>query len=609
MAEKKSTSGKKNHATIDPIYQKFTKSVLRALGSTEFYAYFMAAISGANNQIQFSNRRLEKTVDVTWVDAIEESLPGFQNIIAMPRNVIKEEELIVNVANARKTGSDVVRHLSQHADLVENYNSDTGEVRPSRVMQKYREDSIGIYENRLAFTALENAFHFVKIRHDALFGAMSDEYGAKLKVQSDMESATEMVHLDMFLHIKNTDSALDTDEKNQDIFGRISRLYRVLGMLMSTSFAQDMAKLSRVKGTVTKTNVLKRNPDYKKIAKLWDFLRRYDDIGYAIRVVEQNPEVTETFQQDIFHNILFNYIILKSYLEDKGDRAIPTVKEKRRTLKPKFIHQIIEELTEDYDLPDVEVRKVLIEELTKAQLMQEEAAERRRLVEEQAKRKKEEAERLRQEKLAEQERLRKEREAEKERIRQEKAAEQERLRQERMARELEDRRRSKLFKQELSRFWEKLADQLAAREVELEREKNKPAAEPDDFADAVAQMEALEQRKKEAAERLKKRKQEERERIKREKQEAAERARREEQERLEREAKARAEEQARQQAEQRAKDLEALRGYIAELDLFHAQLDGQRQRRSDYIRQLSEARKMRMEERRSRREQRSAVNE
>lgn len=609
MAEKKSTSGKKNHATIDPIYQKFTKSVLRALGSTEFYAYFMAAISGANNQIQFSNRRLEKTVDVTWVDAIEESLPGFQNIIAMPRNVIKEEELIVNVANAKKTGSDVVRHLSQHADLVENYNSDTGEVRPSRVMQKYREDSIGIYENRLVFTALENAFHFVKIRHDALFGAMSDEYGAKLKVQSDMESATEMVHLDMFLHIKNTDSALDTDEKNQDIFGRISRLYRVLGMLMNTGFAQDMAKQSRVKGTVTKTNVLKRNPDYKKVAKLWDFLRRYDDIGYAVRVVEQNPEVTETFQQDIFHNILFNYIVLKSYLEEKGDRAIPTVKEKRRTLKPKFIHQIIEELTEDYDLPDVEVRKVLIEELTKAQLMQEEAAERRRLVEEQAKRKKEEAERLRQEKLAEQERLRKEREAEKERIRQEKAAEQERLRQERMARELEDRRRSKLFKQELSRFWEKLADQLAAREVELEREKNKPAAEQDDFADAVAQMEALEQRKKEAAERLKKRKQEERERIKREKQEAAERARREEQERLEREAKARAEEQARQEAEQRAKDLEALRGYIAELDLFHAQLDGQRQRRSDYIRQLSEARKMRMEERRFRREQRSAVNE
>jgi hypothetical protein len=64
------------------------------------------------------------------------------------------------------------------------------------------------------------------------------------------------------------------------------------------------------------------------------------------------------------------------------------MKQKKRKLKPKFIKEIIEELTEDYDLPDIEIRKVLIEELTKEQLMKEEEAERRRLVEEQEKKKK-----------------------------------------------------------------------------------------------------------------------------------------------------------------------------------------------------------------------------
>ena len=82
----------------------------------------------------------------------------------------------------------------------------------------------------------------------------------------------------------------------------------------------------------------------------------------------------------IYHNILFNYLILKGYLEDEKDRLVPApVKTKQRSLKPKFIKEIIEELTEDYDLPDVEIRKVLIEELTKEQLMHEEAEERRRL--------------------------------------------------------------------------------------------------------------------------------------------------------------------------------------------------------------------------------------
>ena len=477
------TGGKKK-PLIDPIYQKFSKSVMRALGSTEFYEFFMDSVSRAENEFQFSNRKLVKTVDLTWVDAIEECLQAFQTIIASPRNVIREEDLIVNVAYARKTGPDVVRHLAQHASLVEKFDSDNGDVRPNRVMQRYREDSIGLYENRLVFTTMENAYQFVKIRHDALFSAMSDEFGAKLKVRSNMETATELVHMDMFLHIKETDSALETDEKNRDVFERVSRLYRMLNVYMNSQFAQQMSKMPRVKGAVTKTNVLKKNPNYHKIMMLWEFLRNYDEIGYAIRVVEQNPNIDETFQRDIYHNILFNYLILKGYLEDEKDRQVPApTKGKHRTLRPKFIREIIEELTEDYDLPDVEIR---IEELTKEQLMQEEAAERRRLVEEQAQRKKEEQERVRREKAAEKERLRKEREAEKERIRQEKAAEEERFYQERMEREIEDRRRSTLLKKELERFQAKLPKQLEAREAAAARK----MAEMQDFADAAQRKHA-----------------------------------------------------------------------------------------------------------------------
>ena len=609
------TNGKKT-SLIDPIYIKYTKSVMRALGSTEFYEFFMDSISHAENEFQFSNRKLIKTVDLTWVDAIEESLPAFQTIISTPRNVIHEEELIVNVANAKKGGPDVVRHLAQHAALVENYDPVKGDVRPNKVMQKYREDSVGIYENRLVFTAMEHAHQFVKIRHDALFSAMSDEFGAKLKVTSNMESATEMLHMDMFLHIKDTDSALETDEKNKDVFARISRTHRVLSVYMNSQFAQQMAKLPRTKGTTTKTNVLKRNPNYHKIMLLWEFLKGYDEIGYSIRVTEQNPEINETFQRDIYHNILFNYLILKGYLEDEKDRQVPgAVKGKRKTLKPRFIHEIIEELTEDYDLPDVEIRKVLIEELTKEQLMQEEAAERRRLVEEQAQRKKEEQERIRQEKAAEKERLRKEREAEKERIRQEKAAEEERLRHERMEREAEDRRRSKLLKKELDRFLERLPNQLEAREAAAE----KKAAELQDFADAAELLEDAEKRKREQKERERLRKQEERDRIRREKQLAQELARKAEEEQKERERqeklaaeerlrKEQEEEEAQRQLAQLARDTAGTQIYYDALLLFQEELP---QRLALRLQQESEAQAAREQweqERRKRLAARAAGN-
>lgn len=594
-------NGAQKKSLIDPLYQKFTKSVIRALGSTDFYEFFMDSISHAENEIRFSNRKMIKTVDTTWVDAIEERLEAFQNIIASPRNIINEEELVVNVANARKAGSDVVRHLAQHASLVDRFDPEEGEVRPNRLMQKYREDSVGLYENRLVYTTMENAYQFVKVRHDALFSAMSDEFGAKLKVNSTMESATEHVHMDMYLHIKEIAGALETDTKNQDVFERISRTYRVLNVFMNSQFAQQMAKLPRIKGSITKTNVLKKNKNYHKILELWDFLHDYDEIGYTIRVVEQSPEVNETFQRDIFHNVLFNYLVLKGYLEDEKDRQVPVPsKTKNRTLKPKFIREIIEELTEDYDLPDVEIRKVLIEELTKEQLMQEEAAERRRLVEEQAQRKKEEAERIRQEKEAEKERLRQEREAEKERIRQEKAAEEERLQRERMEREMEERRRSKLIKQELSYFAERLETQLAAREAAAA----KKAAEMQDFADAVQLLEEAEQRKAEHLERERKRQKEERDRVLREQQLAAERARKEEEERLEQQ-RLEEERQRREQEEQAErdrlaqieKDIETTQPYREEVVIFMNALTERRKIREDYIKQAKKERNIWEQER------------
>ncbi len=608
MAEKKTGSKQevvknKELEIIDPIYEKYVKSVVRALGSTKFYEFFMDSISRAENEFQFSNRRLEKYVDTTWVDAIEESLEAFQNIVSSPRNVIKEEEFIVNVANAKKGGSDVVRHLATHASLVEDYNEQTGDVRPERLMQKYRDDTMGIYENRLVYTALEYAHQFVKIRHDALFQSMGEEFGAKLKLKSDMYSATENVHLDMFLHITDSDGALDIDEKNREIFDRISRIYRILSMHMTTRFAVHMSKRQRISGALMKTNVLKKDPNYRKIVKLWEFLTSYEDVGYTIKVIEQNPYINENFERDIYHNILFNYLVLKGHLERDKDRLLPQpLKEKKRTLKPKFIKQIIEELTEDYDLPDIEIRKVLIEELTKEQLMLEEEAERRRLVEEQEQRRLAEEERIRQEEEAEKERLRLEREAEEELKRQQKEAEEARLLLERMEREQEMRRRSGLFRAETESFFANLEERLNMRADAAEEATD----EMQDFEDAVSVMEETERLKREEAERARQRKREEIERQKYEEMLEKQRIEREEAERQE---KLRQEEEALRAKllmEQRERDMKKVAPYKQELEDLVASVSSQIQRRRDIAeveRVKAEAREL---ERRRRNEERKS---
>ncbi len=508
MPQEKSS---KKSATIDAVYQKYARGVIRTLASTDFYEFFMDMIDRAENEFQFSNRRSEKVIDPKWVDAIDATLKAFENIIANPRNVIKEDEIIVNVAHAKRAGQDVVRHLAQHGSYVDAYDERSKEVTPNRLMQKVRDDSSELYENRFVYTVLESAHHFVRIRYEALFEAMGDEFGAKLKMQSDLDCASETIHFDMFMHIKEKQTALEIDEKNGDMLAAVARLYRVLTMLMNTPFAVQMSRLPRVKGVITKTNVLKKHPDYKAVVRLWEFLKAYDDVGYAMRVTEQNPQITEAFQKDLFHNIMYQYIVLKGYLEAEKDRAIPApLKQRKRVLKPKFIREIVEELTEDYDLPDVEVRKVLIETLTKEQLMQQEAEERRRLVEEQAKARKAKQEQERLAKEQEKERLRLEKEAEQERLRLEKEREEERLRVERLLQENADRKCANQLSRALALFARKLPDQLELREKEAAKQSK---AQISDYADAADALELAERRRLARAEKERRRLQAQQERM------------------------------------------------------------------------------------------------
>ena len=605
MAQDKNTN---KSSLIDPIYTKFTKSVRRAIGSTEFYEFFMDAMSRAENEIQFSNRRMEKIVDVRWVEAIEQSINAMQLIVASPRNIIREDELIVNIANAKKAGSDVVRHLAQHGQLVEDFNEETGDVRPSRLMQKYREDSEDLYENRLVYTTIEMAHRFVEIRYNALFEAMGDEFGAKLKVSTNLETAVELVHFDTFMHVKTKDSALDVDEKNGDILSRIERLHRLLLAFMNTAYAQQMSRLNRVRGNLIKTNILKKNPNYRKICDLYDFLRRYDEVGYAIKITEQNPHLSEQFVEDIFHNVLFQYVVLKGYLESEEDRQLPApLKSKKRKLKPKVIKEIIEELTEDYDVPDLEIRKVLIEELTKEQLMLEEAEERRRLVMEAEERKRLEEE-LRQKILQEEEEKRqREAEAEAERLRLE---EEERNRIEKvreLEQRLDDERRRMIFMDEILFFEDKLYDRLDQRFQLAESMKvTEVLDDPMDIVNALADQERAEiealneaeraQREAEEAEERRVREEEERRLIEAE----AERVR------ILREEEAEAERvRVLRETEQKAADIQEVTPYMMEIRYFQVQLAARRSKRVQQVEDEKKHQELLLKERMMREAQRS----
>ena len=472
MAVQSKKPENKRRRLIDPVYKKFTAKAFQALSSTEFYEYFMATMSQGNHNFQFTNKRIVKDVDPAWVDIIEATLPVLDEICRNPRVVISQEEQVINVVQARRVDSYVVRHLCSHGNYVESIDEE-GNVVPSKIVNLFKEESWDTYENRFVYTLLVKTFQFVDARYQKIFHDLNDECGANLIMDCHAQTKLEILDMKMHLKLQQIDDYEDTMDRKNDIFSRIKHIYEMLVRLMDSRFAHEMNKFSPVRPPLVPTNAIKKNPLLRKCHVLWDFIWTYKDVGYTIEMVEQNPEINEKFEQDIWNNIMFTYVILKGYLEDARSRALDYgMKGKRKKFKPKYIKEIVEELIKDYDLPDVEVRKILIEELTKEQLLQEEKDERRRLVEERERAKKEkkrleeiERARLQKEKEKEKKRIALEKEKEKARLQKEKEREELRLQREKVKKELSDAKKGDLFTAEIEKQKEAFEEFLRKKET------------------------------------------------------------------------------------------------------------------------------------------------
>lgn len=149
---------------------------------------------------------------------------------------------------------------------------------------------------------------------------------------------------------------------------RIDRVRRMVTALRRSAFCELMSGCSKVRSPIQRTNLITKDPDYHTCLKLWQFLENYDEIGYTIEERETPLEFDEEYQLQLFTNLITNYAVFKSLLEADARKLEDIPPQKRKVIKPKFIKQVQEEIVTDYNIPDVEVRKVIVEEVTQAQL-------------------------------------------------------------------------------------------------------------------------------------------------------------------------------------------------------------------------------------------------
>ena len=370
--------------SINELYAKYAEGVGGSLEEDRYFQYLFEMIQAGDNTLQQKNRVLHKVVDEQWLNVVEEGISAIFNIVDKPRRFITTSEEVVPVALAKKITADSVRHLSQNTQYI-NTNA-AGEIQPTHILNVTTEESYDLYENRFVYHLIQRLFAFVDKRTDVIFWATGDETCNVMSMESKVDDAYEEISYKVEMTIKNRQSLVENDEDNMDIFKRIDRVRRLSRTLRTSSFCDLMNGCARVRSPIQRTNLMMKDPDYRKCYQLWKFIESYDEVGYTIEERDTALQFDEEYLLQMYTNMITNYTVFKSLLESDPRKITEIAEEKREPVKPKFIKEIKEEEVEDRNLPDVEIRRVFVEEVTQAQLdaeakLEEETAKNEKLEE------------------------------------------------------------------------------------------------------------------------------------------------------------------------------------------------------------------------------------
>ena len=376
--------------TINDLYLKYVNKVGKTLENDRYFQYLFEMVQAGSNTLQQTHQVLHKVVDEKWLTIIEESLDAINEIIEKPRRFVTTTEEVVPVALAKKITADSVRHLSMNTQFIAS--DENGDIQPTRVLNVSTEESYDLYENRFIYHLIQRLVTFIDKRTDVIFWSTGDETSNTLKMESKVDDAYEEIEYKIEMKIKNRQSFAENDSDNMQVFMRIDRVRRMVLALRQSSFCSLMAGCSKVRSPIQRTNLMMKDPNYRTCYKLWQFLESYDEVGYTIDVKDSSLEFDEEYMIQLYTNLITNYTVFKSLLESDPRKLEEAAAKRRKVIKPKFIKKIEEQIVDDYDIPDVEVRKVIIEEVTQAQLDAEAKLEEETALRKAAEEAKEEAE-------------------------------------------------------------------------------------------------------------------------------------------------------------------------------------------------------------------------
>lgn len=336
---------------IRKLYKKLRSKIFATLKSDEFYNEFLDVVRSGKREYTQHNTELYKTIDETWVSAIEECIPYLEDIVNKPRRTLKSEGVVMPVELAKKINSESVRHLASHTQYIRKVDS-KGYVVPNKILTAINDDTIDIYENRFVMTLLKRLNTFIDKRYAIIGKKVGNEVASKLNIATDFEQNGEDTSYEMSMMIHQGVDYLNGNESDDmSIYRRLEQVRKYINSFKNSEFYRTLKDKPSVRVPIMKTNMIVGSAEYSACYRLWKFLDSYKEAGYTLESKEVDMTISEEVLLELDSMTMFSYLILKNNMLGIIEDARAAQFKKAKVTKPKFTkkYQALIKDTENID--------------------------------------------------------------------------------------------------------------------------------------------------------------------------------------------------------------------------------------------------------------------
>lgn len=259
----------------------------------------------------------EKEFNYEWLDIIEDVNPYIDNILRNPKRFIINEEEVVKVELAKRVTVESVIHLSQHTNLIQKIE-DNGDVKPSKILNINREESLDTYENRFIFTLINNLMIFYDQRTKEVGSHSYCNNKANLKYEANSKIGNENVVISLSIDDQTKEDKQSSGSRNGMTYEqRIKKVKRQIDGFQGSELFQTLNRLhvSPVRSPIKKTNVILKNPNFRKAEELWNYIQTYESKDVKIkdkRDYFDNGALKNEYDQAFLMTFIANKALIES---------------------------------------------------------------------------------------------------------------------------------------------------------------------------------------------------------------------------------------------------------------------------------------------------------